>query len=162
MGYMVKYIKGFLETKNIEWIDQLVFEPGNCIFRKAKEEDFNGKMLQIVKLQKSDGNTIIKTLFVNENTFLVFGVKGRRLENDLTIEWKDYMAKTPREQERLEVNLEKVSREDVKMVIEKGDDDQMPRKIKSAIFNGEELDEKSKEKFEEFKADLEADNVDLI
>ena len=134
----------------------IVFSKGD----KMEDKDFETREIVTVRLKNSKGELLTKQLLVTDDLFLIFRGVGKKLENDLSLGWKNYLSKTPEAEQRRNETFRRVARQDARLAMR--EDDGMPQAVKKAIFNSDELDEKSKEKFEEFKADLEADNVDLI
>ena len=94
MQSLVKKIEGFLETKNITWINRNSYD----FYRPANDKDFEGQKFVKVILKNEKGKNYRKQLVVSEKLFLVFDEKITRLEKDLSGEWAKYQEQVAREE----------------------------------------------------------------
>lgn len=93
MNSLVKKIEGFLDIKNITWIEKRTYDSAKTIFREAVDSDFLDQSFQKVLLRNSKGKIYHKNLVVTEKLFLVFDEKLRKLEKNLSDEWISYQRK---------------------------------------------------------------------
>ena len=93
MDSLVKKIEGFLETKNITWIERRVYDSAKTIYRPAIDNDFLDQSFQKLVLKNAKGKIYNKHLVATEKLFLVFDGKLRKLEKNLSDEWMTYQRK---------------------------------------------------------------------
>ena len=93
MKNAVRNIKGFLESKGVEWVGNKLFDSDFAGYREAKDEDFDEQAIETVKLKNSKGEILTKQILVTDNLFLIFRAVGTKLEADLSNEWITYQKK---------------------------------------------------------------------
>lgn len=90
MEKIAKKIDGFLKTKNIEWYDQGMYDAPEMMFRKAEDEDFDGKHFVKLSLLSQKGNYCHKNLMVTDTLFLMFDEKLKEMQRDWSKDWQEY------------------------------------------------------------------------
>lgn len=177
MENAVKYTKEFLNGKGIGWDGQLYERATGEYYKVDEQIHFDGDIF-IAELRQGEKKMRVG-MFISEKYFMLFDYDRYHLKADFSNEWKNFLAverrkqalrnaygvssKNPMSNNAIQRELTKIDLSgDVKIAIEKGDNDGLPQSVKTTLFDGKKLEGKPREKFEEFKADLEADNINLI
>lgn len=85
-------VKGFLESQNITWQEDILYDYEKKKPRIAKDKDFDGVRIFTIPVTTQKSSTVAKlvSILATDEMFLIFDKDRTEMKADFSFAWKEY------------------------------------------------------------------------